>query len=99
MSDSRKQVSKGYAETSTGEEQFRSVLSYWFQEIVDGTTVGNPGWDMEDGQAKRRTEDNTLGMTQKVSQALKHNNNREKQEVSPMVSERDWTLKWAGAGA
>ncbi len=43
---------------------------------------------MEDGQAKRRTEgeDNTLGMTQKVSQALKHNNNGEKQEVSPMVS-------------
>ncbi len=36
---------------------------------MDGTTVGNPGWDMEDGQAKRRTEDedNTLGMTQKVS--------------------------------
>ncbi len=54
---------------------------------------------MEDGQAKRRTEDedNTLGMTQKVSKALKHNG--EKQEVSPMVSERDWTLKWAGAGA
>ncbi len=62
---------------------------------MDGTTVGNPGWDMEDGQAKRRTEDedNTLGMTQKVSKALKHNNNGEMQEVSPMVSERDWTLK------
>ncbi len=62
---------------------------------MDGTTVGNPGWDMEDGQAKRRTEDedHMLGMTQKVSQALKHNNNGEMQEVSPMVSERDWTLK------
>ncbi len=55
---------------------------------------------MEDGQAKRRTEneDNTLGMTQKVSQALKHNNNGEKQEVSPMVSKRDWTRKCSGAG-
>ncbi len=38
-------------------------------------TVGNPGWDMEDGQAKRRTEDedNMLGMTQKVSQANTNN--------------------------
>ncbi len=61
---------------------------------MDGTTVWNPGWDVEDGQAKRtEDEDNTLGMTQKVSQALKHNTNGEKQEVSPMVSERDWTLK------
>ncbi len=68
---------------------------------MDGTTVGNPGWDMEDGQVKRRTEDedNTLGMTQKVSKALKHNNNGETQEVSPMVSERDWTRKCSGAGA
>ncbi len=44
MSDSRKQVSKGYAETSTGDEQFRSVLSYgsrrsWMEPlwgILDG---------------------------------------------------------------
>ncbi len=57
--------------------------------------MGDPGWEMEDGQAKRRTEDedNTLGMTQKVSQSITHNNKGEKQEVSPMVSERDWTLK------
>ncbi len=67
---------------------------------MDGTTVGNPGWDMEDGQAKRRTEDedNTLGMTQKVSQA-NTNNKGKKQEVSPRVSERDWTRKCSGAGA
>ncbi len=53
------------------------------------------GWEMEDGLAKRRTEDedNTLGMTQKVSQSIKHKNKGEKQEVSPMVSEQDWTLK------
>ncbi len=44
MSDSRKQVSNGYAETSTGDEQFRSVLSYgsrrsWMEPlwgILDG---------------------------------------------------------------
>ncbi len=54
---------------------------------------GDPGWEMEDGQAKRRTEDNMLGMTQKVSQSITHNNKGEKQEVSPMVSERAWTLK------
>ncbi len=62
---------------------------------MDGTTAGNPGRVMEDGQAMRRTEDedNMLGMTQKVSQSIIHNNKGEKQEVSPMVSERDWTLK------
>ncbi len=45
--------------------------------------------------AKRRTEDedNMLGMTQKVSQSIKHKNKGEKQEMSPMVSKRDWTLK------
>ncbi len=39
---------------------------------MDGTTAGNPGRVMEDGQAMRRTEDedNTLGMTQKVSQSI-----------------------------
>ncbi len=32
--------------------------------------MGDPGWEMEDGQATRRRtedEDDTLGMTQKVS--------------------------------
>ncbi len=48
---------------------------------MDGTTVGDPGWEMEDGQAKRRTEDEdkTLGMTQKVSESIIHNDKGEKQ--------------------
>ncbi len=68
---------------------------------MDGTTAGNPGRVMDDGQAMRRTEDedNTLGMTQKVSETNQHNDNGERQRVSPMVSERDWTRKCSGAGA
>ncbi len=36
---------------------------------MDGTTAGNPGLVLEDGRMMRRAEDedNTLGMTQKVS--------------------------------
>ncbi len=72
-----------------------------FQEIVDGTTAGNPGWVQEDGQAMRRTEDedNMLGMTQKIREWILNNDKGEKQWVSPMVSERDWTRKCSGAGA
>ncbi len=48
----------------------------------------------------RRTEDedNTLGMTQKVSEGYNINDKGEKQRVSPTVSERDWTRKCSGAG-
>ncbi len=47
----------------------------------------------------RRTEDedNTLGMTQKVSETNQHNDNGERQRVSPMVPEQDWTRKCSGA--
>ncbi len=116
--NSRKQVSNGYDDTSTGDEQIRGILQ--FQEIVDGTTAGNPGlkqedgyhrgqswtgaggripprgildWSrrtdttagnpglvQEDGQAMRRTEDedNTLGMTQKVSERFYITKSRER---------------------
>ncbi len=63
------------------------------------TTAGNPGLVLEDGQAMRRTEDNTLGMTQNVSDSINDKVKGENQRVSPMVSERDWTRKCSGAGA
>ncbi len=80
--NSRKQVSNGYDDTSTGDEQIRPVVSFssrrsWMEPprgILDwsrrtDTTTGNPGLVQEDGWTMRRTEDedNTLGMTQKVS--------------------------------
>ncbi len=70
---SRKQVSNGYDDTSTGAEQIRPVVSFssrrsWMEPprgILDwsrrtDTTAGNPGLVQED-------KDNTLRMTQKVS--------------------------------
>ncbi len=47
--NSRKQVSNGCYETSMDDEQIRPVLVLQFQVIVDGTTVGNPGLEQEDG--------------------------------------------------
>ncbi len=44
MSDSRKQVSDGYPETSTGDEQFRSVLSYGSRR-----SLIEPLWGILDG--------------------------------------------------
>ncbi len=100
--NSREQVSNGYDDTSTGDEQIRSMVSFQFQEIVDGDKHGDPGLEQEDGSERRRTEDedDMLGMTQTVSTF----NNRAQsmgrtERVSPMVSERDWTSKCSGAGA
>ncbi len=62
--NSRKQVSNGYDDTSTGDEQIRPGGILQFQEIVDGTTTGNPVLVQENGWTMRRTEDNTLGMTE-----------------------------------
>ncbi len=59
------------------------------------TNTGNPGLEQEDGSERRtEDEDNTLGMTQKVSESQQ--NNKVKGEyrcLSPTMSERDWTLK------
>ncbi len=67
--NSRKQVSNGYDDTSTGDEQIRPVVFYSSRRSWMETTAGNPGLVLEDGRMMRRTEDedNTLGMTQKVS--------------------------------
>ncbi len=67
--NSRKQVSNGYDDTSTGDEQIRPVVFYSSRRSWMETTTGNPGLVLEDGRMMRRTEDedNTLGMTQKVS--------------------------------
>ncbi len=80
--NSWKQVSNGYDDTSTGDEELRPVVYFssirsWMEPpwgILDwsrrtDTTAGNPGLVQEDGWTMRRTEDenNTLGMTQKVS--------------------------------
>ncbi len=45
---------------------------------MDGTTAGNPGLVQEDGWTMRRTEDNTLGMTQKVSEIYNCAKSRER---------------------
>ncbi len=37
---SREQVSNGYDDTSTGDEQIRSMVSFQFQEIVEGDKRG-----------------------------------------------------------
>ncbi len=83
--NSRKQVSNGYDDTSTGDEQIRPVVSFssrrsWMEPpwgVLDwsrrtDTTAGNPGLVQEDEWMMRRTEDedNTLGMTQKVSDSI-----------------------------
>ncbi len=65
--NSRKQVSNGYDDTSTGDEQIRPVVFYSSRRSWMETTAGNPGLVLEDGRMMTRTEDNTLGMTQKVS--------------------------------
>ncbi len=60
------------------------------------TNTGNPGLEQEDGSERRRTEDedNTLGMTQKVSESQQYNKVKgEYRCLSPTMSERDWTLK------
>ncbi len=100
--NSRKQVSNGYDDTSTGDEQIRPVVFNSSRRSWMETNAGNPGLVLEDGRMMRRTEDededNTLGMTQRVSTF----NNRAQsmgrtERVSPMVSERDWTRKCSGA--
>ncbi len=100
--NSREQVSNGYDDTSTGDEQIRPVVSFSSRRLWKETNAGNPGLEQEDGSERRRTEDedDTLGMTQKVSTF----NNRAQsmgrtERVSPIVSERDWTRKCSGAGA
>ncbi len=47
---------------------------------MDGTTAGNPGLVQKDGWTMRRTEDedNTLGMTQKVSEIYNSAKSRER---------------------
>ncbi len=65
---------------------------------------GDRGWKpprgILDWCLRTEDEDNTLGMTQRVSTF----NNRAQsmgrtERVSPMVSERDWIRKCSGAGA
>ncbi len=99
--NSRKQASNRYDETSMGDEQIRPVVSFSSRRSWMEPPRGILDWVREDGQAMRRTEDedNTLGMTQKVSEWIKNNDKGEKQWVSPMMSERDWTRKCSGAGA
>ncbi len=60
-------MSNGYDDTFKGDEQIRPMVSFQFQEIVDGykrgeTWTGTGGWIGEE-----EDEDDTLGMTQKVS--------------------------------
>ncbi len=71
--NSRKQVSNGYDDTSTGDEQIRPVVFLSSRRLWKETNARNPGLEQEDGSERRRTEDeeDTLGMTQKVS--ISHN--------------------------
>ncbi len=60
-----------YDDTVTGDEQIRPVLSFSSRRSWMETSAGNPGLEQEDGSERRKTEDedNTLGMTQKVSES------------------------------
>ncbi len=89
-------MSNRYDETLEGEEQIRQMVSFQVQEIVDGDRrgVGYSGVEQEDVSERRRTEDEeeTLRMTQKVSnQYNSDNNNQMKWCESPIMSRRDWT--------
>ncbi len=61
-------MSNEYDDTSTGDEQIKPMMFYSSRRSWMGTTAGNPGLELGDGSARRRTEDEegTLGMTQKV---------------------------------
>ncbi len=43
-------VSNGYDDTSTGDEQIRSMVSFQFQEIVDETNTGILDWNRRKDQ-------------------------------------------------
>ncbi len=60
-----------YDDTVTGDEQIRPVVSFSSRRSWMETNAGNPGLEQEDGSERRKTEDedNTLGMTQKVSES------------------------------
>ncbi len=96
--NSRKQVSNRYDDTLEGEEQIRQIVSFQVQEIVDGDRRGV--LEQED-VSERRTEDEeeTLRMTQKVSNQYNLDNNNQMEWCeSPTMSRRDWTKKCSGAG-
>ncbi len=69
--NSKKQMSNGYDDTVTGDAQIRPVVSFSSRKSWMETNTGNPGLEQEDGSERRKTEDedNTLGMTQKVSES------------------------------
>ncbi len=97
--NSRKQVSNRYDDTLEGEEQIRQIVSFQVQEIVDGDRRGV--LEQEDVSERRRTEDEeeTLRMTQKVSNQYNLDNNNQMEWCeSPTMSRRDWTKKCSGAG-
>ncbi len=56
--NSREQVSNGYDDTSTGDEQIRSMVSFQFQEIVEGDKRGESwtgtGGRMDDEEDRGR---------------------------------------------
>ncbi len=61
-----------------------------------GTDAGYSGLEQEDVSERRRTEDEeeTLRMTQKVSNQYNSDNNKLMEWCeSPIMSRRDWTLK------
>ncbi len=66
-----------------------------------GTDAGYSGVEQEDVSERRRTEDKeeTLRMTQKVSNQYNSDNNNQMEWCeSPTMSRRDWTKKCSGAG-
>ncbi len=78
-------------DTLEGEEQIRQMVSFQVQEIVDGDGRGvlRTGTG---GCVGEEDEEETLRMTQKVSNKYNsENNNQMAWCESPTVSRRDWT--------
>ncbi len=92
-------MSNRYDDTLEGEEQIRQMVSFQVQEIVDGDR--RRVLEQEDVSERRRTEDEeeTLRMTQKVSNQYNLDNNNQMEWCESLtMSRRDWTKKCSGAG-
>ncbi len=97
--NSRKQVSNGYDDTSTGDEQIRPMVSFssrrsWMEPprgILDWCRRTEGRW----GGQRTEDEDNTLGMTQKVSDIYNSAKSRERIDESNGVWTRlDQEVLW-----
>ncbi len=85
-------MSNRYDDTLEGEEQIRQMVSFQVQEIVDGDGRGVIRTGTRGCVGEEENVEETLRMTQKVSNKYNSENNNEMAWCeSPTVSRRDWT--------